>query len=315
MMVHVLLGGTGTLGQELTRLLLRETNDQVRILARGECRLNEMRQKLAADPDWDRRTSFFIGDVRDSERLRRALTGADYVYHLAALKHVHTCEYDVLEAMRTNVEGTANVVKACLDTGVKKAVLVSTDKAVEPTTTYGITKAAAERIFIHGNSYGGAKGTCFFAVRYGNVMASNGSVLQLWEKQAENGQPLTLVDPQMTRFWWKVGEAAQFVYKCLGHARPGDIYVPAFLPACNLEELAEMVVPGGHHVAVAGNPMEKIHESMIASHEVAMATCMTDGTVRISMLQEKPASEPDFDSRLCSADHKDLEGVLCRFGP
>lgn len=249
----------------------------------------------------DDRLSFFVGDIRDRLRLRRALEGADYVFHLAALKHVHTCEYDVLEAVRTNIDGSANVVEACIDAGVQQAVLVSTDKAVEPTTTYGATKMMAERIFIHGNSYSGGKSPHFYVVRYGNVLASQGSVLKTWADQAEHGQPLTIVDPEMTRFWWTVEEAAAFVRKSMNYARPGDIYVP-LLPACSLRDLAETVAPGVETTSIDGHPFEKIHEDLIASCEVGRATCMGNGVVRLSMLRDIPLNEMPYDKpRLCSS--------------
>lgn len=296
-MVYVLLGGTGTLGKELTRQLLRATDGRIRILARGEHRLNEMRREFSDD-----RLSFFVGDVRDRLRLRRALEGADYVFHLAALKHVHTCEYDVLEAVRTNIDGTANVVEACIDAGVKRAVLVSTDKAVEPTTTYGATKMMAERIFVHGNSYSGGKYPEFYAVRYGNVMASQGSVLKTWKDQAEHGQPLTIVDPKMTRFWWTVEEAARFVQQSMTYARLGDIYVP-LLPACSLGDLAEIVAPGAETASIDGHPFEKVHEDLISACELERATCMDNGIVRLSMVLNPPAEEDKFlPPRLNSGD-------------
>ena len=206
------------------------------------------------------------------------------------------------------MEGTTNVVEACIDAGVKRAVLISTDKAVEPTTTYGATKLMAERIFIHGNSYSGGKPPDFFCVRYGNVMASQGSVLRIWRDQAERGEPLSVVDPEMTRFWWRVSDAAEFVFKCLNIGRAGDIYVP-ILPSCNLEGLAHLVVPDCEMVQIMGNPMEKQHEDMLASHELSRATVMPDGTVRVSMLQEPPADEPALHMRLNSADFVDLERV------
>jgi len=295
-MTYALLGGTGSLGQELTRQLLSETDGRIRILARGEHRLNEMRREFSDD-----RLSFFVGDVRDRLRLRRALDGVKYVFHLAALKHVHTCEYDVLEAVRTNIEGTCNVVEACIDAQVQQAVLVSTDKAVEPTTTYGATKMMAERIFIHGNSYSGGKSPHFYVVRYGNVLASQGSVLNTWKQQAEDGLPLSIVDPEMTRFWWTVQEAATFVRRSMNYARPGDIYVP-LLPACSLADLAATVAPGAGSIPIKGHQMEKIHEDLISSCEVGRTTYMGGGVLRLSMLGDLPLNEVPFDkARLCSS--------------
>ena len=296
-MVHVLLGGTGTLGQQLASLILSETEDRVRILARGEHRLNEMRRLFNDD-----RLSFFVGDVRDYPRLRLALTGADRVFHLAALKHVHTCEYDVLEAVKTNIEGTANVLRACLEAGVKQAVLVSTDKAVEPTTTYGATKMVAERIFLNGNSYSGRNSTVFFVVRYGNVLASQGSVLKIWKHQAENGEALTVVNPEMTRFWWRPEDAARFVLDSMAYGRPGDIYVP-IMASCSLSDLAEAVAPGAECRHISGMDHEKLHEDLLSNFELEQATVMNERVIRVSMQSGPPAGEERFRLRLSSNDN------------
>ena len=296
-MVHVLLGGTGTLGQQLAALILRETPDKVRILARGEHRLNEMRRTFNDD-----RLSFLVGDVRDYPRLCLALTGADFVYHLAALKHVHTCEYDVLEAVKTNIEGTANVLRACLEARVGKAVLVSTDKAVEPTTTYGATKMVAERIFLNGNAYAGKMSTAFHVVRYGNVLASQGSVLKIWRQQAEDGAPLTVVNPEMTRFWWRAADAARFVLDSMAYGRPGDIYVP-IMASCSLSDLAEAVAPGAECRHISGMDHEKLHEDLLSDFELEQATVMDAETIRVSTHLQSPPGEEKFRLRLSSRDN------------
>lgn len=296
-MVHVLLGGTGTLGRHLARLLLAETDGKVRVLARGEHRLNEMRREFSDD-----RLSFFVGDVRDYARISLALTGADRVFHLAALKHVHTCEYDVLEAVKTNIEGTANVLRACIEQRVGQAVLVSTDKAVEPTTTYGATKMVAERIFLNGNNYSGGAGTAFHVVRYGNVLASQGSVLRIWKNQAENGEALTVVNPEMTRFWWRPEDAARFVFDSMAYGRPGDIYVP-IMASCSLSDLAETVAPGAECRHISGMDYEKLHEDLLSEFELNRTTVMDPGVLRVSMHLPLPEGEEHFNLRLSSRDN------------
>lgn len=303
MPIHAILGGTGTLGTALTKLLLATTQDRIRVLARGEHRLRNMEQSLRDD-----RLSFFVGDVRDLERLRLALRGVTHVYHLAALKHVNTCEYDVVEAVRTNVDGTVNVVRACIDCNVERAVLISTDKAVEPTTAYGATKHLAERIFIHGNSYSASGKPAFSCVRYGNVLASQGSVVELWRKQAAAGGPVTLTDPAITRFWWTVNDAAKFVLQSMQHGHAGDVLVP-LMHSCTLGQLADIVAPGTRRTRTGGYDTEKLHEVLLAPHEVSRATVVNEfPAVRVSYLHD--CDEPRWNgSQISSAAHVDAAGV------
>jgi len=305
MSTHVILGGTGTLGNALVQLLLATmpVQDKVRVLARGEHRLNGMRRRLTDD-----RLSFLVGDIRDLERLRLALRNATHVYHLAALKHVHTCEYDVVEAVRTNVDGTVNVVRACIDCGVKRAVLISTDKAVEPTTAYGATKHLAERIFVHGNAYSAGTGPVFMCVRYGNVLASQGSVVELWRRQHADGAALTMTDPETTRFWWSVEDAAQFVHGAMQHGNAGDIIVP-LMQSCTLGQLADVIAPNARRIYVDGYEAEKPHEVLLAPHEISRATYMEAlNAIRISYLH--PTAERQWGGRqLSSADYIDAVGV------
>lgn len=312
-MVHVLLGGTGSLGQALAKVLLSTTNDKVRVLARGEHRLRRMESVFNNE-----RLSFLVGDVRDLERLRLALRDAHRVYLMAALKHVKTCEYDVLEAVKTNVNGAANVVRACLDTGVEKAVLVSTDKAVEPTTAYGATKMCAERVFINGNSYSGKHGTIFSCVRYGNVLGSQGSVVEVWRRAKDQ---IAISNPDITRFWWTIEQAAEFVRKAIELSHPGDVLVP-LMSSCTLGQLADMVAPHARRTQTDGYETEKPDEVLLAPYEVEKTTYV-DGlpALRISYLH--PSSERKWDGRqLSSADRIDAErvrrlvvgGVECRTG-
>ena len=305
MATHVVLGGTGTLGNALAELLLATmpVGDKVRVLARGEHRLHRMRRRLSDD-----RLSFFVGDVRDVERLRLALRNATYVYHLAALKHVHTCEYDVVEAVKTNVDGTVNVVRACVDCGIQRAVLVSTDKAVEPTTAYGATKQLAERIFIHGNAYSAGTTPEFMCVRYGNVLASQGSVVELWRRQHSEGTPLTITNPETTRFWWTVEDAAQFVVGAMQYGNAGDVII-SLMHSCSLEQLADCIAPNARRTYVDGYETEKLHEVLIAPHEVSKATYMEAiEAVRVAYLH--PADERPWGlSQMSSADAVSVAGV------
>ena len=306
MAVHVLLGGTGTLGNALARILKDTTNDRVRVVARNEGVMSSMHRHFP-----DERFSFILADVRDEDRIRRVLTGATHVYHMAALKHVHTCEYDVLEAIKTNVEGTANVVRACIDAGVARAVLISTDKAVEPTTSYGAMKMAAERAFIYGNNYrGAALQPLFYCVRYGNVLGSTGSVVQLWRDSHRQGNPITVADPETTRFWWTPEDAARFVYHSMHYARGGDILVP-LMPSCSLGDLANIVAPGSRQVRIDNYNTEKTHEVLIAPYETKLASYINGlAAVRIAYTQPIPPEERLWGgSQLSSADAVSLEGV------
>lgn len=296
-MVYALLGGTGTLGHSVTRQLLKKTHIRIRILARGEHKLSQMQREFSAHSN---RLSFLVGDVRDQRRLEQALVDVDRVIHMAALKHVNSCEYNILEATSTNVEGSANVVRACGTCGVKQVVLVSTDKAVEPTTAYGATKMVAERVFIHGNSYT-PRGTRFHVVRYGNVIGSQGSVVELWQQQMSEGA-ITLTDPDITRFWWSADEAARFVLKSFDFARRGDIIIP-LMAACTLADLAKIVAPNVRQLRVDRYGIEKDHEVLLAAHEAPKTTYISEiQGLRISTISPIPMEPAWGTARLTSAD-------------
>lgn len=286
-MLHVLLGGTGTLGRALCGLLLAKTSDRIRVMARGEHRLMDMRRQYPSP-----RVSYIVGDVRDPDKLMRVLHDDEEVrvYHMAALKHVHICEYSVLEAVKTNVEGTANVIRAALDCSCSKVALISTDKAVEPTTAYGATKMCAERMFIGANQYAPSGAPAFFCVRYGNVLGSQGSVVETWRKQSREGY-VTIANPSVTRFWWTVEDAAKFVFDSMRCARRGDVMVP-LMCACTLRELADMVAPSAERREIDGYRTEKLHEVLLSPPEVPLATrAMEMDAVRISYVLEPPTYE------------------------
>lgn len=303
-MLHVLLGGTGTLGRALTEVLLSETNGRIRVMARGEHRLMDMKRLFSSE-----RVSYIVGDVRDEDKVRRVLEPGCRVYHMAALKHVHTCEYSVLEAVKTNVTGTANVIQAAIDKNVERVMLVSTDKAVEPTTAYGATKMLAERMFIGANAYAPEGRPSFACVRYGNVLGSQGSVVEVWAKQSLEGY-VTIADPATTRFWWTIRDAARFVYNAMACARRGDVMIPR-MAACSLGDLATLVAPTARVEDIEPYGTEKTHEVLLASHEAPNAT-LANGmdAIRVSCVLQPPTDERRWNgTMLRSSDCIDVRGV------
>lgn len=257
----LITGGTGSFGQKITEVLLEDYSPKkIRIYSRGELLQYQMEQKFK-----DKRLSFFIGDVRDEQRLYRAMNGVDLVIHAAALKHVPACEYNPLEAVKTNIGGSANVINSAIDNRVKKVMVISTDKAVHPVNLYGATKMVAEKVTIQGNSYSGFGGTMFSCVRYGNVIGSRGSVIPLFKEQEKSGI-LTLTDPRMTRFWITLEQGVQFVLTSIERMTGGEIFVPK-LPSMRLIDLATTISPGIKQVFTGIRPGEKIHELLLTEDE------------------------------------------------
>jgi UDP-N-acetylglucosamine 4,6-dehydratase len=213
----------------------------------------------------DSRLRFFVGDIRDRSRLLRALRGVDIVIHAAAMKHVPLAEYNPIEAIRTNVDGAANLIDAALERDVETVVGLSTDKAASPVNLYGATKLCMEKLLVAANSYSGQGGTKFKLVRYGNVVGSKGSVLPLFMQQRESGR-LTLTEPAMTRFWIRMDQAIDLVMLTLQEGQGGEVFVPK-LPACTLATLAEAVAPTAERHIIGIRPGEKIHELMITADE------------------------------------------------
>lgn len=252
----LITGGTGFFGQGFVRRMLSMGPERICIFSRSEWMQAQMRIALNNDS----RLRWFIGDVRDVDRLRRAMDGVDLVIHAAALKRIETVEYNVIEAVATNVVGTRNVVDAAIDAGIKKAVLLSTDKACLPTTTYGMTKAIAERIFLQSSHYAGPGGPKFAACRYGNVAGSTGSVIPLWRSllaTGENRVPVT--DPDCSRFWMTLDQAIDLVWKTATTMQGGELNIPD-LPAYRLGDLAKAM--GAEMRVVGMAPAEKRHEEM-----------------------------------------------------
>jgi UDP-N-acetylglucosamine 4,6-dehydratase/5-epimerase len=263
--VVLVTGGTGSFGRQFTRTALDEMDiRKLIVFSRDELKQFEMRQEHD-----DPRLRYFIGDVRDADRLRRAMAGVDIVVHAAALKQVPTCEYNPMEAILTNVMGARSVIEASLDCGVKKVIALSTDKAVNPVNLYGATKLCAEKLFVQSNSYGAASGTRFSCVRYGNVVGSRGSVVPLFEKQRINGK-VTITDPRMTRFWITLGQGVEFVIRCIDSMEGGEVFIPK-IPSMSLLDLKEAVAPGCEVEEIGIRSGEKLHEVLISEDEAPQA--------------------------------------------
>ncbi len=254
-------GGTGSFGQAFIEHLLKDPIDKLIIYSRDELKQSEMRLSGLDDP----RLRYFIGDVRDKDRLKRAMHGVDTVVHAAALKQVEACEYNINECTATNVYGSQNVVEAAIDSGVKKAILIGTDKACLPINAYGKSKALAESIFIQGNAYASGTKTRFSVTRYGNVIASRGSVIPIFLKQKAT-RSLTVTHPDMTRFWIELEEAAKFVFQALTDMRGGEIFVPR-LPSCRVLDVAKAIAPECSIKYIGIRPGEKLHEVLVSKEE------------------------------------------------
>lgn len=264
--VILVTGGTGSFGKKFCELVLREAAPRKLIVfSRDELKQHEMRVGGFDDP----RLRFFIGDVRDIDRLRRAMRGVDLVVHAAAMKQVPACEYNPFEAIMTNVMGAKNIVDAALDCGVRQVIALSTDKAVAPVNLYGATKLCAEKVFVQANAYGGASGTRFSCVRYGNVVGSRGSVVPLFLEQRRTGK-ITLTDPRMTRFWLTIDQGVRFVLRCRDVMRGGEVFVPK-VPSTGIMDLVAAIAPGCEVEHVGIRPGEKLHESLISVDEARSA--------------------------------------------
>jgi UDP-N-acetylglucosamine 4,6-dehydratase (inverting) len=256
-------GGTGSFGKAFIRYALDYLSPhRLIVFSRDELKQYECRQIFGDD----RRLRWFLGDVRDRERLHRALHNVDYVVHAAALKQVDTAEYNPFEFVRTNVGGSQNVIEASIDTGVKRVIALSTDKASSPINLYGATKLTADKLFITGNHYAAAYDTRFSVVRYGNVMGSRGSVIPFFRSLAEKGESLPITDLRMTRFFITLPQAVQFVVDSFDCMQGGELYVPR-IPSMKIVDLAQAVAPGAKMHNAGLRPGEKLHEEMISPEE------------------------------------------------
>lgn len=258
----LLTGGTGSFGKKFAEIVLKEcTPERLIIFSRDELKQHEMRN-AGFDAKCMR---YFIGDVRDRSRLRRAMTGVDIVIHAAALKHVPSCEYNPLEAVKTNIGGAENLIEAALDAGVKKVVALSTDKAVNPVNLYGATKLVAEKVFIQGNAYSGGWTTKFSCVRYGNVVGSRGSVIPLLLEQRKTGA-VTITDPRMTRFWITLEQGVRLVLHTLDHMQGGEVFVPK-IPSMRMTDLIAAIAPRCTVKTIGIRPGEKLNEVLLSEDE------------------------------------------------
>ena len=260
--VILVTGGTGSFGKKFVEIMLEEYHPaKLIVFSRDELKQHEMRVSGFDHPS----LRYFIGDVRDVDRLRRAMHGVDIVVHAAALKQVPACEYNPMEAVKTNILGSSNVVDAALDAGVQKVLALSTDKAVNPVNLYGATKLAAEKLFVQSNAYAGGLATRFSCVRYGNVVGSRGSVVPIFLQQRSNGR-LTVTDQRMTRFWLTLEQGVRFVIRRIEQMRGGEVFVPK-IPSMNLVDLAKAIAPEAQLEFVGIRPGEKLHEVLISEDE------------------------------------------------
>jgi len=253
-------GGTGSFGKKFIRKILQSDVKKVIVFSRDELKQYEMAQEFKDD-----RLRFFIGDVRDKDRLYRAFDRVDIVIHAAAMKHVEACEYNPFEAVKTNINGAQNIIEAAIDRGVEKVIALSTDKACSPINLYGATKLASDKLFVAANSYVGDKKTRFSVVRYGNVVGSRGSVVPFFQKVKETGI-IPITDERMTRFWITLEQGVQFVLDGLMNMNGGEIFVPK-IPSMKVIDLAKAIAPDCQIKVVGIRAGEKLHEAMITEDD------------------------------------------------
>lgn len=259
--VILITGGTGSFGQQFVEVVLKKYKPKKLIIfSRDELKQFEMRKRFD-----DPRLRYFIGDVRDRDRLHRAFHGVDIVVHAAALKQVPALEYNPFEAVKTNILGAENIINAAIDNKIKKVIALSTDKAANPINLYGATKLCADKLFIAGNSYSGDAKTRFSVVRYGNVYNSRGSVVPFFREEAKKGV-LPITDLKMTRFWITLEYGAEFLIRCLGLMQGGEIFIPK-IPSIRIVDLAKAIAPHCKHKIIGIRPGEKIHEVLVPEDE------------------------------------------------
>lgn len=257
-------GGTGSFGKAFIKTMLAEHDpSRVIVFSRDELKQFEMAEMFKNEP----RIRFFIGDVRDKERLYRAFSGVDYVVHAAAMKQVPASEYNPFEAVKTNIHGAQNIIEAAIDQGVERVIALSTDKACAPINLYGATKLVSDKLFISGNAYAGTKRTRFGVVRYGNVVGSRGSVVPFFKRLAASGvKKLPITDDRMTRFWITLDQGVRFVINSLETSQGGELFVPK-IPSMKVVDLAYALVPDAELDIIGIRPGEKIHEEMISADD------------------------------------------------
>lgn len=269
--VVLVTGGTGSFGKKLIKILVEEYHPaKIIVFSRDELKQHEMRTSGYNHPS----IRYFIGDVRDRERLSRAFYGVNVVVHAAALKQVPACEYNPMEAIKTNILGSSNVADAAIENGVEKVLALSTDKAVNPINLYGATKLAAEKLLIQSNAYAGGRNTRIACTRYGNVVGSRGSVVPLFIQQRPSGR-LTITDERMTRFWISLEQGVRFVIRCIEQMQGGEVFVPK-IPSMNMMDLARAVAPEAEVDIIGIRPGEKLHETLISEDEARTTVELPD---------------------------------------
>jgi UDP-N-acetylglucosamine 4,6-dehydratase len=269
--VILITGGTGSFGKKFVEVMLTEYHlKKLIVYSRDELKQLEMRAAGFDHPS----LRYFIGDVRDQERLRRAMHGVDIVVHAAALKQVPACEYNPMEAIKTNIMGTSNVIEAALDSGVEKVMSLSTDKAVNPVNLYGATKLAAEKLVVQSNAYAAGTASRYSCVRYGNVVGSRGSVVPVFIQQRSSGK-LTITDERMTRFWLSLEQGVHFVIRCIEQMHGGEVFVPK-IPSMKVLDLARAIAPHARVEVIGIRPGEKLHEVLISEDEARTAVELGD---------------------------------------
>lgn len=287
--VILITGGTGSFGKKCTEVILKNSRPRKLIIfSRDELKQFEMSQVFNSSL-FGCKISYYIGDVRDKQRLHRAFNGVDFVIHAAALKQVPAAEYNPCEAVKTNVMGAANVIDAAIDQRVKKVIALSTDKAVSPVNLYGATKLCAEKLFVAGNSYVGEAETRFSVVRYGNVVGSRGSVIPLFLERKKTGA-LPITDERMTRFWMTLEKGVHFVLSSLQEMIGGEVFVPK-VPSMKIADLARAIAPDCKLEPIGIRPGEKLHESLITEDEARHTLKFEDYFVIM------PESRPWWDSK------------------
>lgn len=296
----LITGGTGSFGKAFVRTVLLRYPDVKRLVvfSRDELKQYEMAQEFS--PDTHPQLRFFIGDVRDEGRLRRAMEGIDTVVHAAALKHVPACEYNPFEAIKTNVLGAQNVVEACIDSGVARVVALSTDKAAAPINLYGATKLASDKLFIAANNFRGSRDIRFSVVRYGNVMGSRGSVIPFFMKKRADGV-LPITDERMTRFNITLEDGVNLVLKAFERMWGGELYVPK-IPSYRITDVAEAICPSCRHEFVGIRPGEKLHEEMITETDALSTLELEDHFVILPAMRPWKIEEyaEEFGGNPCS---------------
>lgn len=288
----IIIGGTGSLGKALLNCFLTKHKPKgIRIFSRDELKQWELRKKIQNEfPGAP--VSFLIGDIRDRKRIEMASRNTDVMIHCSALKQVPSCENNPIEAIKTNILGSQNVLFAALENNVKKVMAISTDKAVYPINLYGATKLCMERLFIDGNVYSGGRLPAFSCCRYGNVIGSRGSVIPLFKKQFSETGTITITDSRMTRFWIALESVAKFIVRMINVMEGGEIFVP-LMPSSSIEDLAKAVVPDAVIKYTGIRPGEKLHETLITAEESRRTCLRSDGHGNYYVIKK---DEPEFET-------------------